>query len=329
MSPARRALAAPAVLALELAVLVAAPALLAVAALLSPVLGGRRPLRAVAVLLAYCRLHVQASAACLALTPLARLAPATSRRAHYAVMRWFVAHVYATVERVARVHVVAAPGSEDADAALADRRTPVVLLSRHAGEGDSLLVLQHVLGVHGRRPRVVLHEALGLDPLIGMLGRRLPNRFVDPRGGDTEREIAAMAHGLGPDDAVVIFPEGGNFSAARRQRGIDRLERAGHAEEAAWARGMHHVTAPRPGGALAALAAAPDADVVVLGHHGVPRSFGEAWRLLPERQRITVRTWRHPASSLPQDPDARIHWLWDRWRELDAWVAEQDAAERA
>ena len=43
-----------------------------------------------------------------------------------------------------------------------------------------------------------MHEALALDPLIDVLGRRLPNRFVDPRGGDIEVEIAAMSRDLGP-----------------------------------------------------------------------------------------------------------------------------------
>ena len=38
-----------------------------------------------------------------------------------------------------------------------------------------------------------MHQALVADPLIDMLGTRLPNRFVDPRGGDIEVEIAAMS----------------------------------------------------------------------------------------------------------------------------------------
>ena len=63
----------------------------------------------------------------------------------------------------------------------------MVVLSIHSGEGDSLLVLDHLLRRHGRRPRIVMHELLALDPLIDVIGRRLPNRFVDPRGGDIER----------------------------------------------------------------------------------------------------------------------------------------------
>ena len=51
---------------------------------------------------------------------------------------------------------------------------------------------------HKRNPRIVMHQALALDPLIDMLGNRLPNRFIDPRGGDIEVEIAAMSRDLGP-----------------------------------------------------------------------------------------------------------------------------------
>lgn len=98
--------------------------------------------------------------------------------------------------RWARV-TVETTGSQVAQA-LSARRRPVVVLSRHAGEGDSLLVLHELLCRHRRRLRVVLHQALRMDPLIDMLGRRLPNRFIDPRGGDTEGEIAAMSRDLGP-----------------------------------------------------------------------------------------------------------------------------------
>ena len=116
----------------------------------------------------------------------------------------------------------------------------MLVLSRHAGEGDTLLVIHELLCRHNRGPRVVVHEALRLDPVSDVLGRRLPNRFVDPRGGDTEVDIAVMAEELGETAALVIFPEGGNFSPERRLRGIERLDRAGHFEEAGWAREMKH-----------------------------------------------------------------------------------------
>jgi 1-acyl-sn-glycerol-3-phosphate acyltransferase len=238
--------------------------------------------------------------------------------AHYGVMRWFVGGTAATALRVGRARVEV-HGSQ-AEAVLRAGERPVIVLSLHSGEGDSLLVLDHLLSRYHRRPRVVMHEALRLDPLIALLGDRLPNRFIDPRGGDVEQEIAAMSRGLGPRDAVLIFPEGGNFSPRRRQANIERLERRGHAEEAAWARAMRHVAAPRPGGALAAIAAAPGADVVFVAHHGFPQSMRQAWQTLPDPKVITVAMWLARATDIPADEQARIDWLFGWWRKLDDWV---------
>ncbi|HWC25281.1 MAG TPA: 1-acyl-sn-glycerol-3-phosphate acyltransferase, partial [Solirubrobacteraceae bacterium] len=235
----RRLVAAPLVLLVEAAVVAISPLLGLIAALAATLGRGRRLLRALAIATTYCAHHVAATLACLALwvaTGFGRqVASERMRRTHYGLLRWFVGAVHRAVVRHARVQVQVVE-SQAAEEALAARRRPVVVLSRHAGEGDSLLVLHMLLCRYGRNPRLVLHEALRLDPLIDALGRRLPARFVDPRGGDTEVEIAAMAEGMGADDAVLIFPEGGNFSPARRQRAIERLERAGHHEEAAWAR---------------------------------------------------------------------------------------------
>jgi len=217
--------------------------------------------------------------------------------------------------------------SAAAERALHERHAPVIVLSRHAGEGDSLLVVHALLCTYARRPRIVMHEALRLDPLIDMLGHRLPNRFVDPRGGDTEGSIAVMARGLGDGDALLIFPEGGNFSLSRRRRGIERLEQAGHAEEAAWAREMRHVAAPRPGGALAAIEAAPRADVIFLGHVGVPIGMRDAWRRLASPgENIEMRLWVERADDVPAAREEQIDWLFGWWRTLDAWVDERQVA---
>jgi hypothetical protein len=121
----------------------------------------------------------------------------------------------------------------------------------------------------------------------------------------------------------VIFPEGGNFSRDRRARAIERLERDGRTETAALARELRHVTAPRPGGSLAAIAGAPAADVVVMGHVGFPNGLRELWRLLPARQTVEVRMWHFPAAELPAGHEERIAWLFDRWRDLDAWIEER------
>ncbi len=324
----RRLVVAPLVVGLDALLLLASPFLAIVAAVLSPLFGGLRPLRALAVAVAFAARHLQAVLALLGLWVRSgfgrRLGTAEMQSAHYDVMRRFVVGVYDAIVRFARVEVVTHE-SAAAGRALSSGERPVVLLGRHAGEGDTLLVIYELLCQHDRGPRVVMHEALRIDPLIDVLGGRLPNRFVDPRGGDTEVEIAAMARELDARGALVIFPEGANFTEARRQRGIERLEEGGFARQAEAARAMRHVSAPRPGGALAAIDAAPGADVVVMGHTGFPEGLAEVWRELPRRQRIEVRLWHHPAEEIPKGHEERIDWLFDRWRELDAWVASRAA----
>ncbi len=325
----RRAALAPVVLALEIVLIAVSPVLLALAVLASPFFGRWRPLRMLTIVLSFVVRHFGATLACLWLWFRSgfgrRLATEPMQRAHYAVLRWFVSGIYATIVRLAHVDVRVSESSE-AEEALSDARRPVIVLGRHAGEGDTLLVVEHLIARYDRWPRVVMNEALRLDPLIDVLGHRLPNRFVDPRGGDTEVEIAAMASDLDDRSAVLIFPEGGNFSEQHRRRGIERLEEAGLAEEAQWARGMSHMAAPRPGGALAAIAAAPEADIVFAAHMGFPSSLGEVWRLLPHDQTVEVRLWTVAARDLPTDHDERIDWLFGWWRTLDEWVAERHEA---
>jgi 1-acyl-sn-glycerol-3-phosphate acyltransferase len=316
----RRLVLAPLVFVLELAFVVVSPLLAVVAALLAPVLG-TRALRLLAIAAGYAARHAGGLVACLVLWVAsgfgARSSAPRFQRAYYELMRWFVGGVYRSIARWARVEV-RVDGSEEALAALSRAGEPAIVLSRHAGEGDSLLVLHELLCRHRRRPRLVLHEALRLDPLIDVLGHRLPNRFVDPRGGDTEVEIAAMTEQVGEDEAVLIFPEGANLTPERRRRAIERLREAGHEQQAAWAAEMRHVLPPRPGGALASMQAAPHARVFVVGHVGTPVGFAELWRRLPARQTIELCVW--VAEDAPDDHVERIDWLFQVWRGLDDWV---------
>ena len=325
----RRAILAPVVLVLDLVLILLSPVLVLLAFLAWPVAGGSRPMRLLLIALAFAVRHLGATLGLFALWVASgfgwKVPSEPMQRAHYRVMSWFVSGVYRAIVRLARVRVVYLD-SEEAERALDTHGNPVVMLGRHAGEGDTLLVMHALLCRHRRGPRVVMHERLRLDPLIDVLGDRLPNRFVDPRGGNTEVEIAAMAGELGGTAALVIFPEGANFSEQARQRGIDRLERAGHARQAEQARTMRHLSAPRPGGTLAAIDAAPHADLVLLAHHGFPVGFSEMWRLLPEEQTVEVRMWHEPASAIPDGQEERIDWLFGWWQRLDTWVQERHEA---
>ena len=328
----RRLVIAPVVVVVELVLVVLSPVVLLVALIASPFAGGWRPLRAAVIVLAGVARHMAAILACFGLWVASGFGRSVGspkmQRAHLRLMRWFVNGLYDTIVRVAHVRVEAVESAR-AGAVLSARDRPVLLLSRHAGEGDTLLVLYELLCPHSRGPRIVMHERLRLDPLVDVLGDRLPNRFVDPRGGDTEQDIAEMAATLEDGAALVIFPEGRNFSAAHRQKAIDRLHDAGHADQADAARAMNHVSAPRPGGALAAIEAAPRADVIVMGHAGFPHGLKDVWRQLPDEQVIEVRLWHEPADAIPRERDEQITWLFGWWQTLDGWVAEREAARAA
>jgi 1-acyl-sn-glycerol-3-phosphate acyltransferase len=313
---ARRLVVLPLVVVVEGILLAASPLIVVLAALASPLFGGLRPVRLAAIVLVLTARHLAALCGCLQLWLRGR---AGDLGAHYALLESFVGELYRIIVRAARVEV-RVEDPDGVEALLSDSRRPAIVLYRHAGEGDSLLAVQQLACRYGRRPRLVMHEALRWDPLIDVLGTRLPNRFLDPRGGDTERDIARMSSDLGPRDAVLIFPEGGNVTPERRRRSIERLVRAGHAEQAAAAQRMTHVSAPRPGGALAAIGAAPDADVVLIGHRGMPTGFKELWELLPDRQRVDVRLWHVAAADVPPDRHAQIDWLFDWWATMDAWI---------
>ena len=85
---------------------------------------------------------------------------------------------------------------------------------------------------------------------------------------------------------------------------------------------MTHVLAPRPGGVLAALEAAPDADVLMVAHTGLDHlvTVSDLWRELPMDKQITMRWWEVPRSEIPEGREARIEWLfgwWERDRRVD------------
>lgn len=317
----RRLVLAPLVALLDLAILLLSPLLALVGAIASPLTGGGwRPLRVVAILTSWAARHLQGMLSCLGRWLWGRGAPSSG--AHDAVLRRYVGGVNRAAMRAARIELSICD-SEQAEDALRRHDHPIVVLSRHAGEGDSLLILHALLCRYGRRTRVVLHRALRLDPLLDVLGDHLGYRFIDPRGGDIEADIAAMASTLAGDGAVLIFPEGGNFSPERRRRGIRRLERGGYPEEAAQARDMEHVAAPRPGGALTALEAAPNADAVFVGHVGIPVGFANLWHELRAPRTLRLRMWHVAAADIPSDHDEQIAWLFECWARLDAWVEEQ------
>ena len=202
---------------------------------------------------------------------------------------------------------------------------PLLVMCRHAGPGDSFILMYALLHWYAREPRVVLKNTLAWDPAIDVLLRRTrPLHHPNPEDGeDLESQIAALATGLDHNDAFVIFPEGGNFTPDRRERAIEKLRSLGLERMAQRAEQMPHVLAPRPGGFLAALDASPGTDVLLVAHTGLDHltTVGDLWREIPMDKRMVMRWWRVPREEIPEGREERIDWLFSRWERIDGWIA--------
>lgn len=249
-----------------------------------------------------------------------RLRTAYFEGIHYDLVQGVMAVLFSEARRVLHLEVVSQGSVPDAHPGV-----PILVCCRHAGPGDSFTLIHTLMAWYSREPRVVLKATLAWDPVIDTLLHRIPARFITPgRGVDLEAEIAALATGLDENDAFVIFPEGGNFTQARRHRAIERLDQLGLHGMARRAEEMVHVLAPRPGGLLAALDAAPGADVVLVAHTGLDHvvTARELWRAIPIDKQITMKWWQVPRSEIPADREERIDWLYGWWERIDAWVEQ-------
>ena len=242
-------------------------------------------------------------------------------RIHYDIARTYLVIVFGEARRVLRLRIVTEGPTPDAFPG-----HPLLVCCRHAGPGDSFTLMYALLHWYHREPRVVLKDTMAWDPAINVILNRVPSRFISPNpaaGDDLEAHVAGLARNLDSNDAFVIFPEGGNFTPARRQRAIEKLRQLRLEDMAGRAERMQHVLAPRPGGFLAALDAAPEADVVLVAHTGLDHllTVGDLWRELPMDKQLIMRWWRVPREEIPTGRAERIDWLFTRWEEIDRWIA--------
>jgi len=250
-------------------------------------------------------------------------------RRHYAVMRWYLDLVFRAAVRLFGLRVVIDEPEGCAATSAAAEAQPVIVVSRHAGPGDTFLLVHFLITRYGRRPHVVMKDTLQLDPGLDVIANRVPNVFIGRQQAGQGRfveQIERLSRGLGRGDALVIFPEGGNWTPRRWRRGIRRLKRAGRPDLAARARAMPNVLAPRAGGVLSAIAACPEADVIFVAHAGLDQlvSAGDVWRSLPLDQVVQATWWRVPADEVPRsgDREAQVRWLYDWWQRIDAWITQ-------
>ena len=151
------------------------------------------------------------------------------QEAHYGLMRFWIGGVSLAARRLFRLRIRIEDPPER-------RAGPVLVFSRHAGPGNSLMLLGVLMLGYRRRPRIVMLEKLQFEPFFDVIGNRVPNRFIRHGPARRERslqEIAELAAGMGPADAFVLFPEGRDFTPVLRRRAIASLRRHGHEDRAA------------------------------------------------------------------------------------------------
>jgi 1-acyl-sn-glycerol-3-phosphate acyltransferase len=308
--------------------LILSPLLLAIGALVSSVMRRPQPLLLARLVIAYFGRELTVLLACGLLWLVSgcgwKMRSGPFRSAHYRVLRWFVGGVSGRVRELLDIDIEVQP-SPEAESAL-HRDQPVIFFSRHAGPGDTVFITDLLMTRYGRLPSVVFKDVLTVDPCIDLLGHRLPHAVLDQSNAqECEARIEQAAAMLAPRGALLLFPEGGNITAKRRRRSIDKLWRKGRRREAAAGERMEHVMTPHPTGALAALRGNPKADIIFSAHTGLGLAAfpAQLWRNTPFHRTLRTKMWRVAASERPADPAEQIRWLYESWERMDRWLESQ------
>ncbi len=206
---------------------------------------------------------------------------------------------------------------------------PILLFIRHASPADTVLAIVTLSAPFGHRLRYVLKHQLLWDPCLDIVGQRIPNWFAR-RGTMRSREeieqVAKLAENLGPEDGVLIYPEGTRYTEEKRDAILSRLEKRHDREQFDYARSLHHVLPPRKGGSTALLRrnleSGSHADALFCAHTGFEGTAtlreianGE----LLDRD-VYIRFWRVPFAEIPTEPRAMDTWLREQWRRVDEFV---------
>jgi 1-acyl-sn-glycerol-3-phosphate acyltransferase len=230
----------------------------------------------------------------------------------------FLVSAHAAVRNILDVEVALEPGSATPDEI--PRHEPLIVLSRHCGPGDSVLVSWLLAVQYRMQLRVVLKAVLRCEPLLDLAGGWGCLCFLR-RGDRARRQIRFLAESMTGGQALLLFPEGANFSWPRWRDAIHRLRSTGDLRAARKALRQSHTLPPRSGGAAAAVAGAPNANLLVLAHNGFcADGRARPWWQMPIHRRLLIRTSVVPAAEVPA-PKQLGDWLDQTWAQVDSWVA--------
>ena len=201
---------------------------------------------------------------------------------------------------------------------------PMLIAAQHSSFFDALIPTV-LLGKGGGSivPRHVLKSGLLLSPSLDFYGNRLPNKFVTRSSTTRSLDISGV-YSIGEElhkDACVIFPEGTFYSPKRFTKVIEKLqlsdpERVGEVSQ------LNHLLPVKPGGILALVSSAPNADLVMVGHYGLSSfsSFKEIINNIPFQNPIEIYVKRIPSACLPSDTSACLKFIDNEWLNIDNWL---------
>jgi 1-acyl-sn-glycerol-3-phosphate acyltransferase len=246
--------------------------------------------------------------------------------AHYRLLGLMLRTVVRSAEVTFKLRVV--QNGDRPSTSTGIRSRSILVFSRHAGPGDSFLLMDGLVNGYRREPRIVLKEFLQWDPAVDVVLNRLPTAFVPVgrKGGDAlVAAIGELARTMDRDDAFVIFPEGANYTEGRRARAIQKLREIGRPDLAERAEKLKQTLPPRSLGVMTALAAAPaPSDVFFIGHAGLETfiTAADIWRAMPMDTEVEVKIWHFRAEDIPP-PEQQEGWLYDVWAEIDRWIGSE------
>jgi 1-acyl-sn-glycerol-3-phosphate acyltransferase len=212
-------------------------------------------------------------------------------------------------------------------------RGPLIVFCRHASLADSGLPAMLISAPHELDLRYALKSELQSLPTLDIGARWVQTCFVERASTDPAGEIArvrTLAIGLdGERDGVLIYPEGTIHTPAKLAKLKARTD-IGDPELRACIARLRHLLPPRTGGPVAVMMQAPQAAVVVCGHVGLDGLYDlrQLWTGELVGTTVRVRFWRHEPAELPSSREELATWLYERWLELDEWIAAEHEARR-
>ena len=244
--------------------------------------------------------------------------PADFLTANYRLQCWWANALKVIAEKLYRLKF-------EVTGADALEGSPAILLPRHASIADTIIPMVYYAIPRSVRLRYVLKRELLIDPCLDIVGNRLPNYFVDRAGQDSEsarQGVAALLSDLGPNEGVLIYPEGTRFSEAKHAALGYRYAESAELQKqlARW----RLLLPPRLGGTLALLKANPQRDLLFCAHSGFEGSshfstlINGSWM----NARIRIEFWRIPYPEVPTEESAQTLFLFDQWDRMERTVAE-------